>query len=75
MIINPGKKEKFAAFRVKGLRAPKWTAMHRTSAGEKCVALDPERERVDRKSLRFPAESVTTFIFGYAEKKKKKKRS
>ncbi len=69
VIINPGKKEKFAAFQVKGLRAPKRTAMYRTSAGEKCVALDPERERVDRKSLRFPGESVTTLIFGYADKK------
>ena len=69
MVVNPGDEEVFASFRVGGLKSPRRTAMHRSSEKEKCVELDPERERVNREALRFPAGSVTTMIFGYGGKK------
>jgi O-glycosyl hydrolase len=69
VIVNPGDAEVLVSFRVEGLRAPKWTSMHRSSRGEDCLALDPERERVDRSRLRFPAGSVTTMVFGYGDRR------
>jgi glucuronoarabinoxylan endo-1,4-beta-xylanase len=65
VVINPGKAEHHAALSVKGLAAPDRVEMHRTSAAEKCLKLDPERERSGDSGLRFPAESVTTLVFGY----------
>ena len=67
--INPGGAERQAALSVKGLAAPGRVELHRSSAGEKCLKLDPERERCGDAALRFPGESVTTLVFGYGEGK------
>ena len=42
--------------------------MYRTSEKEKCVKLEVEREKVDKRRLRFPPESVTTLVFSYGKK-------
>jgi hypothetical protein len=64
VVINPGAAERHAALRVKGLARPDRVALHRSSSGEKCVELDPDRER-SGDALRFPAQSVSTLVFGY----------
>ncbi|MHC4917477.1 MAG: glycoside hydrolase [Planctomycetota bacterium] len=68
VVINPGEGEVLASVRVDGLGIPERTAMHRTSRAEKCAELDPRRQQVDSRRLRFPAESVTTLLFGYGKR-------
>jgi O-glycosyl hydrolase len=67
VVVNPGRLERYARVRVDGLPAPKSTQLHRTSEREKCVKLDPEREKVDAHRLRFPPESVSTLVFSYGK--------
>ena len=64
VVINSGGERRLGAFLVRGLGRPARTEMHRTSRDEKCVALDPARER-EGDHLIFNAQSVTTVVFGY----------
>ena len=64
VVINGGGERRLGAFKVGALGKPARIEMHRTSREEKCVQLDPAKER-EGDQLAFPAQSVTTVVFGY----------
>ncbi len=65
VVVNHGGERQLGAFELKGLEGePKSVEMHRTSREEKCVKLDPAKER-EGESYAFPPGSVTTLVFDY----------
>jgi len=65
VVINNGDARRLGTVAIRGLAGhPAKVELHRTSKEEKCVKLDPVKER-EGGHLIFPAQSVTTVVFSY----------